>query len=194
MAVVVLVALVAPSLIARSAGQEDDHFSYLPLVLRAPEPQCPPMRIFDRYGVERDWAWLEATFGYVSIEQGSGSACVVELRDELGPATITVRVVDTAGEPLGGITVIWYWPDANFLPPELVGCFDRGDIGVTKTDGPDKGTVGFGMGGGSYYDWPGPGPHTVWVGVQGSDCVHGLGMLSLTNHRHLNPTFMLTGK
>jgi hypothetical protein len=167
-----------------------DHQVFLPLAMRSP---CPPVRVFDKYGQPRDWAWLEQTFGAVWIEPGGGSSCVVELRDEEGPASITVTVIDAEGGRVGGQEVVFYWPDAPDLPDDLWGCYTQGIHATTKDSGTDKGTIGFGMGGGSYYFAPGGGPHTIWVGVTGSDCVHGLGMLGGTNHRHLNPTFMLLG-
>jgi hypothetical protein len=199
LAVLVLLVLAGSSARVLSAGPAYERFNYLPMVLLAPEsepePECPAVRVFDRYGDEQDWSWLVETFGAVGINAGNGSACVIELRDEVGPATITVTVVDTAHQPLGGIDVVWYWPGVPWeLPPEMQVCYDYGFVGQTKTDGPDKGTVGFGMGGGSYYFPPDGGPHTIWVGVGGSDCLYGIGMLGGTNHRHLNPTFMLTGK
>jgi hypothetical protein len=192
--VVVLAALVGPSAIARSAGQDLDHFHYLPLVLGAPEPQCPSVRIYDRYGDERDWTWLEATFGPVWIQHGTGAACLIELRDEVGPVSTTVTVLDANGQPKGGVTVVLYYSTAPQLPPQFVGCYDQGDYGQTKwPPDPAAGTIGFWIGGGDYFP-PDIGPYVIWVGTPGSDCIHGIGWLAGTNHRHLNPTFMLTGK
>ena len=160
---------------------------------------CPPVRVYDYDGTERDWDWLVATFGNVWVDPGDGSACLAELRAIHDDATLNVRVRDSAGQPVDGIPVIFHWPDAPLLPPELVGCYDRGVYGSTGEGYKplwsqvysDPGTVGFGMGSGAFYCPPAGGPHTVWAGVEGSDCVHGLGMLCWTNHDHVDPTFVL---
>jgi len=195
LAVLLLVALARPSGIVRSADPPYDHWAYLPMVLRAPEPHCGVVRVFDYDGVERDWGWLVEEFGAVWIEAGSGSACVVELRAIRDDNTLIIRVVDSLGQPVGGVPVVFHYTTAPLLPPELVGCYDRGDYADTKYP-PDggAGSAGFGMYDGAWYCPPGGGPHTVWVGIGGSDCVHGLGMLCGRNHWHVNPTFMLTGK
>jgi hypothetical protein len=198
LAVLVLVALLRSPAIVRSADPPYDHFSYIPMVTGVRAPQCGIVRVFDYDGNERDWDWLVEEFGAVWIEAGSGSACVTELRAIKGQSALTVWVKDTEEQPVGGVPVVFYWPDAPpLLPdhPELVGCFDLGVFGFTKQyPDPAAGSVGFGMGEGAWYCPPDGGPHTVWVGVEGSDCVHGLGMLCGTNHYHVNPTFMLTGK
>jgi hypothetical protein len=173
-----------------SSATPYDHQAYLPLVMRP--AGCPPVRVFDYDGNEQDWAWLVQTFGAVVILSGTGSACAVELRAKKDDSTLLVTVLDSGGQPLGGITVVFHWPGAPSLPPDLVGCYDEGVYGVTKqAPDPAAGTVGFGMGQGAYYDPPAGGPHTVWVGVAGSDCISGLGMLANTNHYHLDPTFAL---
>jgi hypothetical protein len=194
LAVAVLVVLALPLGIVRSAGPFD-HFLYLPAVTGPHISTCGTVRVYDYDGVEQDWDWLTATFGNVWIEPGDGSACLIELRAKRDDSTLNVRVEDSGGNPVDGIPVVFYWPGADPLPPELVGCYDRGVYDYTgqKIES-DPGTVGFGMGGGAFYCPPEGGPHTVWVGVDGSDCVHGLGMLCRTNHYHVNPTFMLTGK
>lgn len=119
---------------------------------------CPPVRVYDYDGTERDWDWLVATFGNVWVEPGDGSACLAELRAIHDDATLNVRVRDSAGQPVDGIPVIFHWPDAPLLPPELVGCYDRGVYGSTGEGYKplwsqvysDPGTVGFGMGSGAF--------------------------------------------
>ncbi|HNS50217.1 MAG TPA: hypothetical protein PKO09_03460 [Anaerolineae bacterium] len=176
-----------------------DPASRLPSRIASATSLCPPVRVYDYDGTERDWDWLVTTFGAVWVEPGDGSACLAELRAIHDDATLNVRVRDSDGQPADGIPVIFHWPDAPFLPPELVGCYDRGVYGITgeghksawaQIDS-DPGSVGFGMGGGAFYCPPSGGPHTVWTGVEGSDCVHGLGMLCWTNHDHVDPTFVL---
>ena len=176
--------------VAASPSPNLDHSNYLPVIIW---PRvCPPIRVFDYEGQEQDWAWLQETFGAVSIQAGSGSLCASELRAVKDDATLMVRVLDAQGQPVEGITVVFYWPDAPALPPELVGCFELGVYAATKYyPDPGVGTVGFGMGPGAYYQPPAAGPHTVWVGVNGSECVLGLGMLWGTNHYHLDPTFVV---
>jgi hypothetical protein len=195
LAVLLLVALASPG-VARSADPPYDHWTYVPLVQRAPESQCGVARVFDYDGNERGWDWLVEEFGAVWIGSGNGSACVTELRaKEHTYAALVIRVRNPQGEPVGGVPVVNHWPDADPLPRELVGCYDNGDHTLTKYPPDDgAGNAEFGIGGGSYYFPPEGGPHTVWVGVAGSDCVYGLGMLGGTEHNHLEPTYLLTGK
>jgi hypothetical protein len=159
-----------------------------PTATSGPPPELPPLVILDLNGVQRDWNWLRDTFGNVNLYRaGAGTAyrvCVLKAIE--GPATLVAKVTDD-GQPLVGITVIRYWPGAPQLPPELVGWFDRGIYAQTKANG----EVGFGMGGGDYYQPPGGGASAIWVHGLPSDLVTGLGMLWATNHIHLDTEFCL---
>ena len=165
---------------------------YLPALAR-PCPTCPPceptptptpeppptvtLTILDCGGQITNTHWLTATFGDVNWSEGS----LAELRCSIGPAVLVAHVED-GGKPLANATVVLYWPDGPFLPPELQSCsLDRGAYGPTN----EGGDIGFGLGPGSYYDPPSGGPHGMWV-VGGSSCLSGLGMLGGTNHQHLD--------
>ncbi len=194
LAVTALMALAWPVGIARS-DEPSDQVRYPTMAMSPLDSPCGTVRVLDYDGVERDWDWLVATFGDVWVEPGDGSACLTELRAIRDDSTLNVRVEDAEGRPVDGIPVVFHWSDAPLLPPELVGCYDRGVYGGTGEHiESEPGTVGFGMGSGAFYCPPSGGPHTVWVGIEGSDCVHGLGMLCWTNHYHVNPTFVLAGE
>ena len=84
--------------------------------------------------------------------------------------------------------MVFHWPDAPDLQPWQQACgLDRGDILYTDSDGYAE----FIMGTGAYYFPPDGGPHTVWLAVEGTDCLGGLGMLGGTNHKHLDSVWTL---
>ena len=157
--------------------------AFVPLVMSAEIPEPPSLTIYDFDGVERDWDWLIATFGAVSLDRGTGSASVRQLRAIEGPSSLVILIDRTNGDPIEGVPVIFYWPDAPLLPPEQQACgLDRGLVIPTN----EKGTAEFSMGGGAYYFPPDGGPHIVWVATEGTDCLRGMGMLGGTNHSHLD--------
>ena len=167
---------------------------YLPVVFCPPPTPTPtptptpPPQVFDFAGLERDWQWLTDNFGDVRVGRGGGSASVDNLRAVSGPAGITLYVLDGQGDGVGDVPVIFYWPDAPPLAPEYRACgLSQGIVGWTESNG----KIGFALGGGSYYFPPGGGPHTIWLGVVGTDCLSGIGMLGLTNHDHLDSNWTL---
>lgn len=160
------------------------HRVYLPLVVAPLAPPEPELTIYDFDGTAlRDWEWLQSTFGAVVLEREAGTASVKALRAIEGPSALTIRVEDPAGTPRQNVPVVFHWPDAPNLEPREVACgLTRGIVGLTN----DRGEVGFGMGTGAYYFPPEGGPHIVWVAVEGTDCLRGMGMLGGTNHQHLD--------
>lgn len=155
-------------------------------------------KILDQQGQERDWDWLIANFGTVSLErtevpQGVNKAYrIVKLQVSEGPAVQIAIVADSAGTPLEGITVVRHWPGAPPLPgwsPPASAWQDKGVFGPTNV----RGEIGFGMGRGDYYFPPNLGASAVWVADPAgpSDFISGLGMLGGTNHRHLDVYFQL---
>jgi hypothetical protein len=155
-----------------------------------------PPAIIDQQEQEQDWDWLSDSFGDITIERADAAGGhahiyrIISLRDTLGPAAQVVKVLDQAGEPLEGIHVVRHWPDA----PDLVDLVSpastwhaRGVHGPTNVNG----EIGFGMGKDDYYAASSEGAAAVWVADQAgsSDLVSGLGMLELTNHRHLDIVF-----
>jgi hypothetical protein len=157
--------------------------AFLPLVMNPPGAVEPTLTIYDLDGMERDWDWLVANFGAVTLNRGTGAASVTVLRAVEGPNALVIHVENSEGTPMENVPVVFYWPDAPELPPEQQACgLDRGIVGYTKSSG----DVDFAMGPGAYYFPPGAGPHVVWVPVEGTDCLRGLGMLGGTNHIHLD--------
>jgi hypothetical protein len=155
-------------------------------------------KVFDQEGQEQDWDWLIATFGPVSLErvepaEGETRAFrIIKLQDAEGPAVEIVNVVDQNGDPMPGIRVVRYWPDAPLLPDwplPIIKWRDRGVFGETNLEG----DIGYGMGQGDYYFPPDCGSSAVWVADQHgpSDFLDGLGMLGATNHRHLDVFYQL---
>jgi hypothetical protein len=170
-------------------------------------------KIFDKYGTQQSWAWLQEYYGALVIHPataGPGWRCV-ELHENADIATgvkkgpflghigaaaiIMVHVQDDTGSPAANVQVAWYWPDAPENPeagpangvPSAMRPGHADNPGTT--DG--NGNVGFGMGGGAYYFPPNQGPHATWIYGTGtnSDVVLGLGMRGGTNHDSLWPVF-----
>jgi hypothetical protein len=176
------------SITAPSLPTELTPEAFLPLMTRSGGASEPTLTIYDLEGRERDWDWLVATFGAVTLARGTGAASVRELRAVEGPVALVIHVEDASGRPVENLPVVFTWPDAPALPPEQQACgWDRGIVGHTKSNG----NAEFAMGGGAYYYPPNGGPHTVWVAVQGTDCLGGLGMLGETNHIHLDSVWRL---
>lgn len=141
------------------------------------------MQVIDANGQSRDSGWLYSVFGPVDIRSApTGSAYrVVELREVVGPATIVVTVLDANGQPVPNVPVVWSWPDAPV--DASLGWDGKGVVGPTNANG----DVGFGMGKGAYYFPPTKGPHSVFMTA--GDYVGGLGMIGLTNHRHIDVVY-----
>lgn len=184
----------APSLVAQdlhpSAPQwqepDLDYHVFLPLMTN----QFPErlLEIYDSYGTLQSWDWLSSRFGAVWLLRGNGAVPVRVLGEEASGQTVLIVSVERAGQPLPGIPVMFYWPDAPWLDPSLQACgLDRALPVHTNADG----EAHFAMGSGSAYWPPAGGPHVVWVGGAASDCLGGLGWLGGTNHIHLNSTWVL---
>lgn len=151
------------------------------------------MKVYDADGSERDFAWLEATFGPQVEVTGRPETRlpgfeVAELRASLGPCAIVVKVLDEDGKPIGVHRVARWWD--NPLLPELPDGLNtwrpRGYFGLTS----ERGDIGFGMGQGDGYD-PGSGNlpvSEVWAEGNSAN-VHGLGWVWGTDHLHIDVTF-----
>ena len=153
------------------------------------------MKIYDTTGAERDWSWLQATFGQgVQVTTRPNAAApgyeIAELRAKEGPCTLVARVLDEHGAPAAGIDVARWWDDISLppLPDHLAYWRARGVYGPTNS----AGDVGFGMGAGDGYDphWPLDGlpVSEIWA-RDNSDRIHGLGWIWATNHLHIDVTF-----
>jgi hypothetical protein len=167
------------------------------------------LTIYDKFGSTRSMAWLRNEFGNVEImtpgQPNHPYFEIIELRENddihpgeiatrrdlvgiqavLAPATIIVKVLDHTGQPIAGIDVAWWSPDAPAQPG--IGWGSKGVIGTTNANG----DVGHAMGGGAYYDpRVAQGPHRVWIaGDDMSQLIAGLGMIAGTNHRHIDVTY-----
>jgi hypothetical protein len=165
---------------------ELDHRLFLPVIANG-DPEID-LEIYDWSGTLQSWDWLVEHYGAVWLNRGSGAASVRVLREEASGQTVLIVSVERDGQPVQNAPVMFYWPDAPWLPPELKACgLDRALVVYTNT----AGEAHFAMGGGSAYLPPDGGPHIVWVGGPGSDCLGGMGWLAFTNHFHVNSEWEL---
>lgn len=162
-------------------GEVTPYQIYLPIIAKP-----PPIRVFDADGIERDLAWAIEEYNVKVIVtdcEGDKRWALVELREVIGPSSMTVSLT----EPIEGIPIAIYWPDAP--DPSLPG--EPKPVKLVQFTNAE-GQTGFGMG--AYYKpWLGEcGPYAVWVSnypQDVSDLVDCLGMVGGTNHAHLEPTF-----
>lgn len=153
------------------------------------------IKVYDVKGDERTLEWALSKYNpkLVIATKTRPRWELVELREVIGPSSLTVRLV---GERTRGIPVAWWWEDAwkeehaiACLPEELK---PNAKL-IQRTS--SSGDTGFGMGGGAYYhpDQGQSGPHAIWISEYEvniiSDLVDGLGMIAGTNHAHLEPKF-----
>jgi hypothetical protein len=138
---------------------------FLPIVQRS---NTYPV-IYNCQGDVTTEEWLHEYWGDVRWAQGVSST-LTTLWSRCGdqPASVTVYV-ERGGLLASNVPVRFSWPD-GFV--------------VEVTD--FRGLVGFGYGGGAYYEVPDGGPHTISLDLPGSVVVSGLGMLRFTNHDHLD--------
>ena len=85
----------------------------------------PDPLVFDAAGNPRSLDWLRAKYGPFVIydppplPEGETAPAwrIVALREKCNaPATVVVKTVDASGEPVPGVKVAWYWPDAPSDP------------------------------------------------------------------------------
>lgn len=148
------------------------------------------MRIVDMNGVERDWAWVQATYGPVAIEDPAVHPAVyfqvVQLVEIEGPMAATCTLLDDVGAPIAGGRVVYSWPGGPSLPDS--GWDRKGVVHVTNGFGVAEHSMGQGEG----YAPPTKGPISWYVYGEGeSQRISGLGWLAFTNHRHLQTTMRL---
>jgi hypothetical protein len=177
--------IVAMALLTGVSSVADSEYKiFVPLVLQPYGSSCGELRIYDRFGTEQDWDWVIANYGAVELLRQPGSACVTELHEMEGPATLVADV----GRP--DVQVVLYYSTGPLLSPEHWHCgLDRGDIAVSK----ENGRAEFGLGGGSFYFPPIGGPHWIWVlgGPEHGDCLGGIGTLGGTQYRHLDSVWQV---
>ena len=164
------------------------HCNCEPTVTPTPTPTpTVTLEIYNCAGEIASTWWLTMTYGDVRYSLGD----LAELWCSVGPSVIVVHVENAAGEPVEGATAVLYYDDAPDLPGDMVPnpCnMDRGVFGPTNAEG----NLGFGLGSGSYYFPPAGGPHLLWVDG-GKSCLAGIGMLALTEHQTLWPTWQTSG-
>jgi hypothetical protein len=113
---------------------------------------------------------------------------LVAIREKYGDSAQIAKVT-RAGVPEPGINVAWHWPDAAVqnIPNQWDAHYE---LAPTNANG----EVGPGMGRGAYHAVGTPGPHAMWVVSPStkSDAVFGLGMITLTDHHHVDLVFNIT--
>jgi CRP-like cAMP-binding protein len=138
---------------------------------------APTVRVYDRYGAERDLAWAQHYYGaWIEYGQPANGGCyrIVELREQSGPSNIDVTVLDENGNLVPNLTLRFDWP--------------AGEVSQATNA---EGKVGFALGPGSYiHDREVGGPHTIRAVCEyPSDVARNFGMLAGTPHDHLNIVF-----
>lgn len=145
------------------------------------------------------WAMCDPTAGPSSELYGWGEIAPFPFKGEFAkanlesfdPGAVTVaHVADENGNPLPGIEVARWWPDDTL--PNL-----GGGLGTWKPKGVhgqtnENGDVGFGMGGGDYYD-PATGAGASWTWPFQGEALSGIGMIAGTSHWTLWPVFRRRG-
>lgn len=114
------------------------------------------------------------------------------VREKRGDSSQIARVVDgQSGKPSPGRYVAWHWPDAPAQGQPLQWDWDKHYEIAGPTNA--NGEVGPGMGMGAYHPVGVPGPHAMWVLSPStpSDAVFGLGMITQTDHDHVDLEFTL---
>lgn len=172
----------------------EPHTAFLPAVYSPPTlsvAYAPEIRDCD--GQITTTQWLTANFCAVTWTRPTSNSYLSALWPCCGdcPAVHVAHVVDEDGRPVEGMPVVFWWPDAPWLPAELYNCGrTKGVYGWTNANG----DVGFGMGGGAYCWKPAAGPHAVWVGTFSgrSNCLDGIGMNAATNHEHVDSWWVAT--
>jgi len=159
------------------------------------EDPVDPVDPVDPSGGDIKYTWYDGTqvteeafrneFGEFTVTIG-GEYHVSEMIAITGPSTFRFRVIDASGNPMPGVSVVWYWPDAPLYPGS--GYDGRGVECITK----DNGWAEASMGLGAYY-WPDDpsqgklvGPHKAWIYGEKSDLVSGIGMIGQTEHDHFD--------
>jgi len=161
------------------------------------------MKVYDRYGEEQPWGWVEENYGPLVVSPLNGPGWYVkELRENANLArngiraasVIVVKCLGIIGLPVDQLQVAWYWPDVQFDP----NCGPANGVPAGMEPGRaqhgptnQNGDVGWAMGSGAYYSPPDKGPHAVWIyGSQTqSQVVLGLGMLANTDHYHMDVVY-----
>ena len=182
------VAASPPPSFAIPAAQDLTPRIYIPVVIAPPRPPEFTLTIYDLDGQEQDWDWLVETFGAVTLDRGTGDPTVTVLRAIEGPMALVVRVENPDGDPLEGVPVMFWWPDAPELPPEKHACGKERGLEIATNA---EGRAEFIMGGGAAYWPPEGGPHAAWIDTEGTDCLGGLGWVGETEHVHLNSEWTL---
>lgn len=156
------------------------------------------IRVFDMENKPRNVAWAVIKYGVAfrqaEVEVGQKVYRLKELREKRGYHALVTQVLDGDGNPMPGVDVAFYWPDAPDPPdpPTGVGAHDWFKRFIHGLTGPN-GDVGPGMGKGAYHEEGEGGPHAVWVRDPNipSDVCERLGMLAGTPHDHLDQVFEL---
>ena len=148
------------------------------------------VKVFDVTGAERDWDWLTATYGDITIQKPDAKSYfkITEIHERHDDSAFIARVLNADGSPKVNKTVLFYWPDAPAAKGS--GWLEQGVGGTTN----ENGDVAFGMGSGAWYAPPDGGPHKSWLfGENVSEMLEGIGMLlgpaGPTSHNHVNATW-----
>ena len=153
----------------------------------------PDVQVFDAHGQPQDMAWLHSRYGNITIDEapeGVKAFRIYRLQArEDGDSSIKVNVRDADGNP-SQHNVAFHWAGA---PHQDKGCKTQPDNRFIHQMSNGNGDTAFAMGHGSYYWPPQAGTHKLWAcsGLP-SDVINGMGMLSGTNHFHVDVWFHIS--
>jgi hypothetical protein len=156
------------------------------------------IKVVDLEYKETDFEYAKSKYGVAfrraEVPPGQKVYRLIELWEKVGPASLITQVLDEDGNPMAGVDVAFYWPDAPDPPDPPTEVYPndwhRNFVhGATNVNG----DVGPGMGTGAYHGRGEGGPHKVWVRDPNipSDICEKLGMLAGTFHEHLDQKFKL---
>jgi hypothetical protein len=156
------------------------------------------IKVVDLEYNEKDFEYAEEKYGVAyrraEVPPGGKVYRLVELWEKTGHSALITQVLDENGNPMAGVDVAFYWPDAPDPPDPPTEVYSH-DWHRNFIHGPTNvnGDIGPGMGKGAYHGRGEGGPHAVWVRDPNipSDICEKLGMLAGTFHDHLDQKFKL---
>lgn len=147
----------------------------------------PEILVYDTHGQRQSMPWLQGRYGNIKITHapvGDEAFRIYRLQArEDGDSSINCHVLGKDGQPEPH-NVAFHWPGAD---KQRQGCktqpVDQFIHQVTNANG----DTSFAMGHGSYYYPPDSGIHKLWVcSGLASDVIENMGMLSGSNHFHVD--------
>jgi len=153
----------------------------------------PEIKAYRNDGSPTSVAALLTTYSFVYkravVAAGQKVWRLTAIRERWGDAAQVGVAVGADRKPASGVRFAWYWEGGSIAdePPQSIPGQWHTNYQLLNPTGAD-GQTAPGMGMGAYHAAGKPGPHAMWVADPSapSDIVGGLGMLTQTNHYHVN--------